>query len=288
MSVFYVIYNGFWNMSPPDTVCRLFDALSAHGAVARVIPHTDCTVQLSPTVEVYPFMQGDVALFWDKDTRLARAMEAAGVRVYNKADAIALCDDKSETHRMLSTAGIPMPETLLAPMAYTEVGAPIEPFLETAALSLGFPMVVKECFGSLGEQVYLVENADELKKRAYAMKHRPFLLQRFIQSSSGADKRLYVVGDRVVAAMCRRHATDFRANLAIGGKAEAYVPTAEEELLAIRACRVLGLDFGGVDLLMDGSVCEVNSNAQTVGITACTGVDVAEEIVRYVLKERGV
>lgn len=288
MSVYYVIYNGFWNMSPPDTVCRLFDALCERGAVARILPHTDCTVQLSPTVEVYPFMRGDVALFWDKDTRLARAMEAAGVHVYNCADAIAACDDKSETHRLLSQAGIPMPETLLAPMAYTEVGSPIEPFLETAAVALGFPMIVKECFGSLGEQVYLAQNAEQLRTLAYGMHHRPFIVQRFVTESRGMDKRLYVVGDRVVAAMCRCHQTDFRANLAAGGRAELYAPTRQEAELAVQCCRVLGLDFGGVDLLMDGSVCEVNSNAQTIGITACTGVDVADEIVRYVLEERSV
>lgn len=283
MKTYVVIYNGFWNATPPDAVRRLHTALVARGLSARMLPHTACTVTVAPQVSVHPFCVGDVALFWDKDTRLARALEDGGVHVYNTAASVALCDDKSETHRVLSAAGIPMPETLVAPMAYVEVSDAIEPFLSAAETRLGFPMVVKECFGSLGEQVYLADTPAALRELVYAMHHRPFLLQRFVADSAGKDRRLYVVGDRVVAAMERHNPKDFRANIAIGGTACAYTPTPQECDLACRCCRALGLQFGGVDLLGDGSVCEVNSNAQMSGIIACTGIDVAGAIVDYVL-----
>ncbi len=284
MKTYFVLYNGFWNATPPDAVRRLEAALRAHGVAVRVLKNTDCTVTVAPTVSVEPMREGDVVLFWDKDTRLARALEAAGVRVYNSAASVALCDDKSETHRVLAQAAIPMPETLLAPMTYVEVGEAIEPFLSAAETRLGYPLVVKECFGSLGEQVYLATTPEQLRRFAYGMHHRPFLLQRFIGDAAGEDRRLYVVGDRVVAAMTRRNPQDFRANIAIGGTASPYAPTDAEQALAVRCCRVLGLQFGGVDLIGNGLVCEVNSNAQMAGIVACTGVDVANAIVEHVLQ----
>lgn len=284
MKRYFVLYNGFWNKTPPDAVDRLVSALQNRGLTAVALRNTDCTVTLAPSVTVDPVRSGDVVLCWDKDTRLAKAMELSGAHVYNTAAAVALCDDKSETHRVLSAHGIPQPETLLAPMTYVEVGEPIEPFLCAAEQRLGYPMVVKECFGSLGEQVYLADSPDCLRTLVYRMRHRPFLLQRYIADSKGVDRRLYVVGDTVVAAMERRHDTDFRANIANGGTASPYTPTSEEEALAVRCCRVLGLCFGGVDMLRGGLVCEVNSNAQMAGITACTGVDVADAIVGFVCK----
>ena len=150
-------------------------------------------------------------------------------------------------------------------------------------------MVVKECYGSLGGQVYLVQNEEELWERALSLGSRPFILQQFVQPA-GEDFRLYVVGDRVAAAMRRRAADgDFRANVALGGQAEAYTPTEEEIWIARRSCQLLGLTFGGVDLLHDENgrplLCEVNSNAHMAGITACTGVDIAAEIIRTVRGE---
>ena len=284
MKTYFVIYNGYWNDSAPDPVRRLETALLRAGVNARVLKNTECTVTLAPAVSVEPVCAGDVVLFWDKDTRLARALECAGAAVYNSAAAVALCDDKSETHRVLAEHGIPMPKTLLAPMTYVEVDEAIEPFLAAAESELGFPLVVKECFGSLGEQVYLAKTREQLRTLAYGMRHRPFLLQEFIRDAAGEDKRLYVVGDRVIAAMKRMNPSDFRANIAHGGKALAYTPTPEEETLAVRCCHLLGLRFGGVDLLQGGLVCEVNSNAQMAGITACTGVDVAGVIVEEVLR----
>ncbi len=288
----YIVYNGFWNTVPSDPVLRLTEAAARHGMTFTPTPHTAFTVQVAPTVQVWvngtPVTAEDTVVYWDKDTRLATALEKVGARVYNRAAAIAACDDKSETHRILAQSGIPMPRTLLAPMAYTDITDAVEPFLSTAEQALGFPMVVKECYGSFGRQVSLVDTPAALRECVYAMGNRPFILQQFIAESAGRDLRLYVVGERVIAAITRRSADDFRANVELGGKAEQYTPTAEQESLAKRCIALLGLDFGAVDLLEDGEhntlVCEVNSNAYMAGLSAATGVDAADEIMAYIIK----
>ncbi len=281
----YILYNGFWNTNAvPDPVRRLAEAGKRLGYFLKPTPNTAFAAEIGGKNR---FLAGDVVLCWDKDVRLLRVMEASGVKVYNCADAVALCDDKSLTHIELAKAGLPMPRTFIAPMTYVDYTEAGDDFLNTAAGELGFPLVMKECFGSLGEQVYLIENKGQLLENAQRMKHRPFILQEFVKSSAGKDKRLYVVGGHVVAAMRRFSQGDFRANIGAGGHGEAYAPTEEEISLAVSACRVLGLDFAGVDLL-DGPngplICEVNASAHMAALEQCTGIDVAGEIVQYVLK----
>ena len=286
----YILYNGFWNaQAVPDSVRRLEQAGARAGFALRPLPNTAlCAEYGTDGTRVAGISEGDTVLCFDKDVRLLRAMEQVGAHVYNSADSVALCDDKSATHRVLAAGGIPIPRTLVAPMTYVHYDAAGEAFLRYGEQELGYPLVLKECYGSLGEQVYLIEDAAALRKRAAACGAKPFLLQQYIAAAHGTDKRLYVIGDRVAAAMRRCAETDFRANIALGSRGEAYTPTAEEAALAVRCCRLLGLHFGGVDLLTeaDGSplVCEVNASAQMAGITACTGVEVADEIVRYVLR----
>ncbi len=291
----YVIYNGFWNKVPNDPAARMVAAAAKHDVTLTVCPNTSFVMSVAPLCVTAPdgreLSKDDFVLFWDKDTRLAKALESVGVRVYNSAKAIEVCDDKSETHRVLSAAGVLQPETLLAPMTYRAINEEVEPFIAAAVQRFGLPLVVKECYGSFGDQVSLAYTVEELRERVYAMESRPFMLQRFVKEASGVDYRLYIVGDRVVASMCRRSdGKDFRANLRQGGSAVPYTPTAEETALALRCCRELGLCFGGIDFLHTDNgvmVCEVNSNAHLAGIIECTGVDVADEIVSWVLKQEG-
>lgn len=289
----YVFYNGFWNPDgPPEVVRSLTAAAAARGAKWVPLPNTAVTAEFTGerrerALRVPPLQAGDYALFWDKDVRLARALEGMGVRLYNTAAAVAVCDDKAATHLELARRGVPMPRTLVAPMTYVNMDAQGDAFLRRGAETLGFPLVVKECFGSLGGQVYLARDRGQLCRLADTMGPKPFLLQQFVAASAGEDKRLYVVGGRVAAAMRRRSEMDFRANIGGGGRGEACSPTAEEERLALECAAILGAEIAGVDLLQSETgplVCEVNSNAHFAALTACTGVDVAGLIADYVLQ----
>lgn len=281
-----IVYNGFWNTDgPPQAVKALVAAAEKQDVTLVPVANTQMTAHLTSEAavagEAAPF-----ALFWDKDVRLARAMEAAGMRLYNSAAAVAVCDDKAATHLALCGHGIPMPETFVMPMTYVAYDEAGEDALCRAEQALGYPLVVKECFGSLGGQVYLANSSDELRALTKTMAARPFVLQKFMHKSRGFDRRLYVVGGEVVAAMTRKNENDFRANVGAGGSGQRYVPTAEETALAIKCCDILGCGIAGVDLLYDENgapvVCEVNSSAQTKELVACTGVDVNAAIIAYV------
>lgn len=218
----------------------------------------------------------DFVLFWDKDINLARRLEKQGIRLFNSADAIEKCDDKARTYIELSEI-VPQPKTLIAPKTYFK--ADFTDFAEKAADILGFPVVFKECFGSFGEQVFLCRSIEDVLSH---ITEKPFILQEFIKESAGHDRRIEIVGGKAVAAMERNNEKDFRSNITNGGKMKPCIPDEEECRLAVSACAALGLDFGGVDILNGGLVCEVNSNAHIINITKCTGIDIAGEIFREI------
>lgn len=226
----------------------------------------------------------DFVLFWDKDIVLGNYLESQGIPLYNSVDAIRLCDDKRLTHIALMREGVPSPRTIMAPMTYPNIGFTNHDFFKYVERELSYPFVVKEAFGSFGEQVYLVRDRKELQQRIQGTSTTELLFQEYIPESRGRDVRLQVVGDRVVASMYRYSDTDFRANVTAGGKMKNYTPSKEESSLALRAARAVGADFAGVDLLFGAEgplVCEVNSNAHFKNIQTCTGVPVAEEIIQY-------
>lgn len=232
----------------------------------------------------------DFVIFWDKDIRLAARMEALGLPVYNNAKAIEICDDKSYTFEVLEQANLPMPRTIVAPKTFEGIGYSSLEWLAIVEKTLGYPMVIKECFGSFGQQVYLVHSKEEMMQKVNDICPKPFIFQEFIASSFAKDIRLQVVGDKVVASMYRYSDNgDFRANITNGGKMKTYEPTEEEKKLAVQACKAIGLDFAGVDLLFGSEghslICEVNSNAHFKNIYDCTKVNVAECIMKDIVKK---
>ena len=226
------------------------------------------------------------AIFWDKDVRLAKTLEAAGMKLFNSASAIELCDDKSLTHIALMNR-VPQPKTVLIPLTFPRVGYTDCTFLEKIADYLGFPFVIKQCFGSFGAGVYLAGNMEEAKAALMKTAGGAAIAQQYIASSFARDIRAYVVGDKVAAAMLRHNESgDFRANVAQGGKADAYTLSEAQAVLAVKTAQLLGCTFAGVDLLFgengEMTVCEVNSNAHFAGISAATGVNIADKIIEAV------
>lgn len=283
----YIIINGFLR---EEKFFSLYSALkqSADRAGLQLELKTNielmCDIASGKTVanEALP----PFAIFWDKDVRLAKTLEAAGMKLFNSADAIELCDDKSLTHIALMNR-VPQPKTVLIPLTFPRIGYTDCAFLEKIADYLGFPFVIKQCFGSFGAGVYLAGNMEEAKAALMKTAGGAAIAQQYIASSFARDIRAYVVGDKVAAAMLRHNESgDFRANVAQGGKADAYMLSEAQAALAVKTAQILGCTFAGVDLLFgengEMTVCEVNSNAHFAGISAATGVNIADKILEAV------
>lgn len=255
------------------------------------------SLDLSTTAEAYSLVDNsqikrrfdyDFVLFLDKDVYTSMALEKAGMKLFNSAKSIWLCDDKMVTHIFLSGLGIKMPKTISAPLNYSDNSS--ERFIERVMQEIDFPLVAKKSFGSLGRSVYLINNEQELIKWDTQNRFEQRLYQEFIKSSFGFDYRLIVIGGKFLTGMKRVNTNgDFRSNIALGGQGEkvdipqSYIDVAE------RCASALGLDYCGVDLLMgkegEPILCEVNSNAFMAGIEKITGVNVAGAFAKHIVNQ---
>ena len=229
----------------------------------------------------------DFVLFWDKDVYLASRLENAGIRLFNSAKAVELCDNKALTAINLSKAGVKIPKTVIAPKTFDGVGYNSLDFALKAADILGYPLVIKEVFGSFGAQVYLAQNKESLFDIIAHIGYKDFIMQEFTgRKNVGRDVRINIVGGKAVASMLRYNDHDFRSNISNGGSMTAYNPSEKQIIAAEAACKALGLDFAGVDVLFgdDGTpvICEVNSSPHFRSTLDCTGVNLAEHIIRYI------
>lgn len=229
----------------------------------------------------------DFVLYLDKDKYVARMLEKNGYRLFNSAEATELCDDKLLTEIALANNGIRMPKTISGPLCYADSGD--RSFLDKVEKELSYPIIVKECFGSLGKQVYLAKNHQELASIYENVKEKPHLYQEFIETSKGVDYRIIVIGGKAIAAMKRINDTSFKSNIAQGGHSEVVKLTPDFIETAEKASQILKLDYCGVDLLLgkiDTPVLsEVNSNAFFEGIESTTGVNVAGQYIDYIVKK---
>lgn len=286
----WIIYNGNLPGNKfKDYASMMADAAASRGGEATIIKNNELMSLLQPGMPGLLGMEErslpDYAIFGDKDIYLARQLELLGVRVFNSAEVIHRCDDKIATYQHLAAAGLPIPRTVIAPKIFHH-GKIDRSLLEETGELLGYPLILKEAFGSFGEQVHLVGNEEALAAKADQLQGSAYLLQEFIAESAGRDIRIQVVGDRVSAAMIRESQTDFRANITTGGTMQPYQPTAKECELAIAATRAMGADFAGIDLLLGPGdtrfICEVNSNAHIRNLLDSTGINAADDILAYI------
>lgn len=228
----------------------------------------------------------DFVLYLDKDLYVSEMLEKAGIRLFDNAEAIRLCDDKMLTYISLSNKGIRMPKTISAPLNYA--GIDDENFVKRVAEELAFPIVAKDNFGSLGKEVYLIKNYDELVSFEKEHKFNAHLYQQFIESSKGHDFRIIVIGGKAVASMKRSNDNgDFRSNVAQGGHGGTIELPSSFVEAAEKAAKILKLDYCGVDLLDDENgnpiLCEVNSNAFLQEIERITGKNIAGVYAKHIV-----
>ena len=212
----------------------------------------------------------------------AAIREASGVLTINKSSAIMLAGDKILTLSKFKEKGLPFPETVIA---FTPQAA------EKAGELIGFPAVDKPPIGSWGRLVTLLNDPQVLRS---VIEHREILpsqsikthvIQRYIESSK-RDIRVIVLGGEALGAMCRiAENGDWRSNVALGGRVEAYRLDEELEELAVKAAEAVEGEFVAVDLLSDNGgylVNEVNGVPEFKGFIKATKINVAGKLADYV------
>jgi ribosomal protein S6--L-glutamate ligase len=123
-------------------------------------------------------------------------------------------------------------------------------------------------------------------------KRQGLLVQEFFAPAERKDIRVFVVGKRVVAAIeLNPSGKDFRSNIHLKGHGRPITLNKEQENLAVRSSRALGLEISGTDIIMDADdsmkVIEVNYSPGFRGLETFTGVDIASHIIQYLHRTYG-
>jgi ribosomal protein S6--L-glutamate ligase len=213
-----------------------------------------------------------------KRVSMMEHLELSGTFVVNSTQACRRARDKYSTVYTLAKARLPISPTYITEMAHWAY-----------RVSKGFKQVVyKPVLGSLGFGSMKFDNAD-LAFNAYTALERlgqPLYVQEYLEKH-GRDVRAFVLGERVIASIYRiAQPTEWKTNVAQGAQAEPIQLSPKLEKLAVEAAKALGLLYAGVDILKDGKktvVLEVNGSPSWQGLQKATGVNVAEELVQYVM-----
>lgn len=264
----------------------ILQAARDRGIDVSTVFDRDLVLDLARTTAVDAGLRYDVIL--DRCVAHSRAayalriLERWGVPTLNRSAATTVCDDKALCSLALEAASVPTPRTLIA----FSVDSAIE-----ACKQVGYPAVLKPLTGSWGRLLAKVNGPEqarailEQKVELGSYVHSIFYVQQYVEKP-GRDIRVYVVGERVLAASYRS-SEHWITNAARGAVSSTCPITPEIEALAWRACIAVGARLAGVDLIetLDGmKVVEVNTGGEFKGLLSTTDVDIAGEIVEEAVR----
>jgi RimK family alpha-L-glutamate ligase len=206
-------------------------------------------------------------------------LQRLGMLIINPPEAIEHCVDKYDILAILEDNGIPVPRTAVTEKADEALKA----FNE-----LGGDVVIKPIFGSRGMGSTRVNDPEIASTifKSITFYHGVIYLQEFVPHGF-SDIRAFVIGDHVAAAM-RRVANNWKTNYSQGARPEAIKLEKNLEDIAIKSARILDCSVAGVDILESPRgplVVEVNSQPGWRGLQSVTRVNIAEEILNFVLSK---
>ncbi len=209
-----------------------------------------------------------------------------GLRSYNTYETAAVCGDKLRTSIALTRHDIPQPHTRVA-------------FTPDSALqaieNVEYPAVLKPVTGSWGRLLARVHNRDsaeailEHRQTLGDYNHHIYYVQEYVEKP-GRDIRAFVVGDRTIAAIYRA-SNHWITNTARGGLATNCPVNAALDNICVRAARAVGGGILAIDLLEDATgryvVNEINHTMEFRNSSKPTGVDIAQEVIDFVIEQVG-
>lgn len=281
---------------PPVTARELIEAierrghnsvyLKAHLLDARITSDDVKIYHGSELVEIDAALLRNFGLFLNIDTFLKRlgVLEALAskVPVINNPSATLVTRDKWRCLLRLHLNKLPVPETIVTENPFSAMRFTMEKKA----------VVYKPIMGSLGLGSTLIKDPDLSFQVTRSLKNLglPSYYQIYLEKP-GYDYRVFVVGENVIGAM-KRISNSWKTNIAQGATG---VPIKEAEdpepfKLALRAIKVLGLDYAGVDVAYDAKtskyyVLEVNAFPHWEGLRKATGVNPPDIIVDYLVSK---
>ena len=267
----------------------LYEKTQSMGIKSKIVDAK--TLSIGNYSKAKDFQLGDVILqrsvSYYRGLYLTACLEFLGFKVLNRFEVGQVCGNKLITSIRLTENNIPTPKTQFAFSA--------ESGLETIKNNTGFPVVLKPIVGSWGRGIYPLRDLEtanmiiEMREEDDSPLSRIYYIQEMVDRPS-RDIRCIVIGDQVLTAIYRYSSqSEWRTNVALGGKVELAPITKEMEDLALRAARAVGGDsILGVDMMEDKNrglvVHEVNNTVEFRGAASVSEADIPNQMIDYAVK----
>ena len=265
----------------------LYEKTQKKGIKSKIVDAK--TITIGTHSKKKDFLLGDVILqrsvSYYRGLYLTASLEFLGFKVINRFEVGQICGNKLITSIKLAENKIPSPKTHFAFSA--------ESGLESIKNN-GFPLVLKPIVGSWGRGIYPLRDLEtasmiiEMREEDDSPLSRIYYIQEMVDRPP-RDIRCIVVGDQAVTAIYRYSSqSEWRTNVARGGKVELAPITKEIEDLALRAAKTVGGGILGVDMMEDKHhglvVHEVNNTVEFHGAASVSNVDIPSEMIDYAVK----
>ena len=231
-------------------ISRLTAELAKYDIEARLV-----FVESEPKKETPSF-----AINRSRDHKIAERLENKGVKVFNESSLTKLSNDKRRMHKFFD-GKVPQMNVV------TE-----------------YPFVLKSVDGHGGGEVFMVNSREEEDKAVLALGTKDYIKQE-VCSDLGKDKRVYIVGNEVVASILRE-ADDFRSNYSLGGSATATELTIQEMEIISKITKLVHIDYAGIDFIYNNGEPVFNEIEDPVGARMLyenTDIDIVEIFVKYIV-----
>jgi len=148
--------------------------------------------------------------------------------------------------------------------------------------------VIKSLDSFQGKSVQKIAPSDHAMVTAYTREGKqPVMVQKFIEDVIKGDKRVMMLGDKLLGAVLRRPKQGYHASFAKSDALQTELTTREQEILSKVGPWMLkrGIHFSGLDFI-DQNLTEINITCPTgiIQISEIEGRKLSEEIVDYFLK----
>ncbi len=278
---------------PPSTTRQIFVALMKRGVdttylrVSRMTPvigrGTSAIIYGRRVIEVDAAIVRGLGMITSTEAIFKRVdvlkqMRDSGTLIVNSPESILNARDKLRSMQLLSTAGLPIPDTVVTEDLVVVVNVVRE----------WGKCVIKPLMGSMGYGAVLTDDPDVayMVAKVWISHNQPVMIQKYVRSVN-RDIRVFVVGDEVLGGIYR-YAPEgsWKTNVAQGARVERAELNREIKELALEATRRLELLYAGVDIgEFEGGyvIYEVNSMPNWLGFMEGTGINPAEYLAELVV-----
>jgi [lysine-biosynthesis-protein LysW]---L-2-aminoadipate ligase len=265
----------------------LYEKTQSMGIKSKIVDAKTLTIGTYSKTRDFPL--GDVILqrsvSYYRGLYLTACLEFLGFHVINRFEVGQICGNKLITSIRLVENKIPTPKTHFAFSA--ESG-------RESIKKTGFPVVLKPVVGSWGRGIYPLRDLEtasmiiEMREEDDSPLSRIYYIQEMVDRPP-RDIRCIVIGDQALTAIYRYSSqSEWRTNVALGGKVELAPITKEMEDLALRAAKAVGGGILGVDMMEDKNrglvVHEVNNTVEFRGAASVSKADIPNEMIDYAVK----